>query len=1268
MRGLPFPRVLVVPFVVLVLTLVLLPAADMQSAGIQVLPALVPGGRAPTASFTGTVTAPGSAQFQGTSSMSAAHSQHTATLLATGKVLVVGGGTASADLYDPATGLWAATGSMSVARTRHTATLLGNGKVLLAGGWDSASGSSAELYDPETGLWAPTGSMSTQRGYHSATLLGNGKVLVAGGVNGSVDQASAELYDPLTGLWTPAVSMHGVRSGHTATMLGNGTVLVAGGGNGWGSYIANAELYDPSTGLWSVTGSMNAPRIHYTATRLNDGRVLVAGAWDWTYDRSAELYDPAIGLWTATGSLGSGRGGHTATLLGNGKVLVVGGSTSRTGVELYDPATGSWATIANIGARCFASATLLDNGKLLLAGGEDYSPPFASAELGTYTPGITISATLTLPTDWSTNPIPVQIVGSTTGDGLDAFALSSDGATWGPWIPAIANTPLNTTWDVGATGGNRTVHVRVRDFSGQYAEVVSGTMYDTGAPSGTIIINGGAATTSNPLVTLALSATDALSTVSDMSLSNDGAIWSAWQPYTTSAPWTMTSGNGLKTIYTRFRDAAGNVSANATDTITLEISASTCTTWDLAEDYRAYPDQENPGRDSCGNPGVWHYLYSDVARTTFSPLPTHRTSVEGIAGLELWYRPEEWPPFGLPELGKNASGTDRYIGYVWKANTINAHPYGSKNVVAGWSSPVTGVVSITGAVTDLNSQYGNGVKWYVQKGTTVLASGAIPNGGAQQLSQGTGGASLASVPVTADDFIYLIVDADGDFYCDSTQLDFTITQTGYFNPVAVHIASDATWRVSGTEVSGWQTAEFDDASWESTVAPAPDNCGWANCGQTGFPSLTMWSASPNKTIYLRKTFYLDPQLSVVSGTIKTCSDDNHDLYVNGTLVASDWDGPAGPTLVSDLKPSLRPGTNVIAIKADDTMGGCRWMCVDATIEFAAGPAYSVSGRVANASQTPLAGVRIAANSVPVATTGPDGQYTAALPAGSYAVAPSAPCKVFSPDHSDVTVPPTVTGQDFVANDAGCLFLPGVAREPTRTPTATATSTVTPTPTPIHVDFLDDFSNPASGWFVGDVDNIRYGYYDNEYEILVRPQNTIAFVSAPISSLSAPAGYSVETDVRQVYGMGGYGLVFDRTSASDFYVLSVDLASSSGPYFAVRRHTASGWTFVLGWVQAPAINSGAAPNHLKVTRIGGWLYFYANGQLLTSTGNVAAPSVGVQVGLTASNYGTNALSVQFDNFHVAGIQFGTTGVTAARSPEHQQLEDAVAVPATATPTR
>src|SRR5437867_1645285 len=80
-----------------------------------------------------------------TGSMHNVRRLHTATLLPNGKVLVAGGftglfgpysATNTAEIYDPATGTWRYTGSLRFARARHTATLLANGRVLVVGGFN----------------------------------------------------------------------------------------------------------------------------------------------------------------------------------------------------------------------------------------------------------------------------------------------------------------------------------------------------------------------------------------------------------------------------------------------------------------------------------------------------------------------------------------------------------------------------------------------------------------------------------------------------------------------------------------------------------------------------------------------------------------------------------------------------------------------------------------------------------------------------------------------------------------------------------------------------------------------------------------------------------------------------------------------------------------------------------------------------------------------------------------------------------------------------
>ncbi len=93
---------------------------------------------------------------------------------------------------------------------------------------------------------------------------------------------------------------------------------------------------------------------------------------------------------------------------------------------------------------------------------------------------------------------------------------------------------------------------------------------DITAPAGTVTINNGAAAINTRQVTLTLAATDNSGTVAQMECSNDGVTYAAAVPYATSLPWMLATGDGVKTVSVRFLDAAGNRSAVAFDSITLD--------------------------------------------------------------------------------------------------------------------------------------------------------------------------------------------------------------------------------------------------------------------------------------------------------------------------------------------------------------------------------------------------------------------------------------------------------------------------------------------------------------------------------------------------------------------------------------------------------------------------------------------------------------------------------------------------------------------------
>ena len=195
--------------------------------------------------------------------------------------------------------------------------------------------------------------------------------------------------------------------------------------------------------------------------------------------------------------------------------------------------------------------------------------------------------------------------------------------------------------------------------------------------------------------------------------------------------------------------------------------------WNLAKDVGASSNQISFNQNSNG---VWFFMKSTTlaqTQSSYSLLTGYTTPCAHypeVDGILCWFPslPYNYDT-AFPIIDFNTNATTQFVSTItWPARTLAMHPAPDKLAIVGWRSPISGKISVKGSFNDLDANCGNGVQWFIKQGNKTLDNGAL-SGNKESFD-------LDNVKINQGEVLYFIVDPNnGDYYCDTTGLDLTIT-------------------------------------------------------------------------------------------------------------------------------------------------------------------------------------------------------------------------------------------------------------------------------------------------------------------------------------------------------------------------------------------------------------------------------------------------------------------------------------------------------------
>ncbi len=154
----------------------------------------------------------------------------------------------------------------------------------------------------------------------------------------------------------------------------------------------------------------------------------------------------------------------------------------------------------------------------------------------------------------------------------------------------------------------------------------------------------------------------------------------------------------------------------------------------------------------------------------------------------------------------------------------------------------------------------------------------------------------------------------GFFFCAATQAFAKDSST------TILIKNNATWKFARSVTEGWKLSGYDDSLWDYVAIPSRGLCQGA---VDDFESDPMWATNPvaREIVYFRKEIILEGE--PLSAHAQIVMDDDGELYINGEVALASSDGIVSLTQ-GDVASHLHKGLNTIAIRVDDTFGGCQY--------------------------------------------------------------------------------------------------------------------------------------------------------------------------------------------------------------------------------------------------------------------------------------------------------------------------------------------------------